>query len=237
MSESRRNNASRAVVDLLFEYARGTFKRVYQGEYVKGSRVGQPCVCKVFISGSVYEHSYFQHEMDVVRKATEIVRKFNELGLVNKKIIVNQPEIWVSEGRDKELALIEPMIDNFEKFNSNSGWIQDTTVWGQVMQALAHFSYHQSGGQFTLCDLQGGVYSDGVVLTDPVVMSRNQRFGPTDLGGEGIESFFARHICNEFCRSSWSRPIRRTGFFRVTKGTTMMQVQTQPGRNPLSRRF
>ncbi|KAF9111038.1 hypothetical protein BGX27_005473, partial [Mortierella sp. AM989] len=223
MTEARHNNSTRANVDTTVEYARGAFKKVHKGTYTEGERTGQSCVCKIFISGSVYKHSYFQHEMDVVQKATEIVRMYNELGLVNKKIIINQPGIWVFEGRDNELALIEPMIDNFEKFNSNSGWTQDTTSWGQVMQALTHFSYHQSGGQFTLCDLQGGVYTDGIILTDPVVMSRDQRFGPTDLGGNGIESFFSRHVCNNYCRSSWSRPIRRTGFFPVTKGTTMIQ--------------
>jgi hypothetical protein len=37
-----------------------------------------------------------------------------------------------------------------------------------------------------LCDLQGGVYSDGVVLTDPVVMSRDNSLGPTDLGPPGL---------------------------------------------------
>lgn len=35
------------------------------------------------------------------------------------------------------------------------------------MQALSHFSYHKTGGQLVLCDLQGGVLSRGrgVVLT------------------------------------------------------------------------
>jgi hypothetical protein len=35
------------------------------------------------------------------------------------------------------------------------------------MQALSHYSYHKSGGQMVLCDLQGGILSSGrdVVLT------------------------------------------------------------------------
>jgi hypothetical protein len=39
-------------------------------------------------------------------------------------------------------------------------------VW-QVMQALSHYSYHKSGGQMVLCDLQGGMLSRGrgAVLT------------------------------------------------------------------------
>ena len=39
---------------------------------------------------------------------------------------------------------------------------------------LSHYSYHVSNGAYLLCDLQGGVYKDGVVLTDPVVMSVTQ---------------------------------------------------------------
>lgn len=39
------------------------------------------------------------------------------------------------------------------------------------MQALSHFSYHQSGRQYLFCDLQGGHYEDCYVLTDPVIMS------------------------------------------------------------------
>ncbi|KAG0017351.1 hypothetical protein BGZ80_008371 [Entomortierella chlamydospora] len=175
--------------------------------------------------------------MDVVEKATEIANKYNDLELIDKKIIINQPEIWKFQFGDRQLNLVEPMIDNFEKFNSNTGWKQDRTAWGQVMQALAHFSFHCSGGQFTPCDLQGGVYSDGVVLTDPVVMSRNQRFGPTDLGGEGIDSFFSRHVCNEYCREWWTRPARRQATFADRKGTTMIRVQTQTGRSPFSRQY
>jgi hypothetical protein len=33
------------------------------------------------------------------------------------------------------------------------------------MQALSHYSYHKSGGQLVLCDLQGGLTSQGAVLT------------------------------------------------------------------------
>ena len=31
----------------------------------------------------------------------------------------------------------------------------------------------------------GGIYQDGAILTDPVVQSQNERFGPTDLGNAG----------------------------------------------------
>lgn len=39
------------------------------------------------------------------------------------------------------------------------------------MQALSHYSYHVLNGEYLLCDLQGGINDDSVVLTDPVIHS------------------------------------------------------------------
>ena len=37
------------------------------------------------------------------------------------------------------------------------------------------------------------MYDDTVVLTDPVILSKDQIYGVTDLGLEGISSFFYKH--------------------------------------------
>lgn len=68
------------------------------------------------------------------------------------------------------------------------------------MQALSHFSYHITGGNFVLCDLQGGIYQHEIVLSDPIILSRTREYGVTDLGPEGISSLFSQHYCNGFCR-------------------------------------
>jgi hypothetical protein len=74
----------------------------------------------------------------------------------NGRIFLNTPEIWTFDDT-KEKCLIEPMIENFEKFNSNTGWASVTgTAWVEAMQVLSHFSYHDSNRQFLLCDIQGG---------------------------------------------------------------------------------
>ncbi len=90
------------------------------------------------------------------------------------------------------------------------------------MSAFSHFSYEASDGELVLCDLQGGVGSSGFVLTDPAINSVGRRYGPTDLGINGITSFFAHHKCNEFCRSSWRVPPPRAQprvRFAVARGT------------------
>ncbi|CZS93374.1 uncharacterized protein RAG0_03704 [Rhynchosporium agropyri] len=76
---------------------------------------------------------------------------------------------------------------------------------GDVMQALSHFSYHVSYGQLLLCDLQGGVYQNGFILSDPVIISPTQNYGPLDLGIDGINSFFFRHRCGFFCDKQWTK--------------------------------
>jgi hypothetical protein len=65
-------------------------------------------------------------------------------------------------------------ISHIACVGGNTAQANDETPWPRVMQALSHFSYHQSGGQHVLCDLQGGVYRDGIVLTDPAVLSRTK---------------------------------------------------------------
>ena len=103
------------------------------------------------------------------------------------------------------------------------------------MQALSHFTYHQTNRAFLLCDLQGGIYGDGVVLTDPVILSQNRAFGVTDLGPQGISTFFSYHTCSEFCRPHWLQPNAPRAFFRPTSSTSMMCVPTQQGRRSMTR--
>lgn len=148
---------------------------------------------------------------------------------------INQPEVWsFKQGCRADFAgkkvPQEPFIQAYQKFNSNTGWADESTPWPRVRRAVSHFSYHVSNGKSLLCDLQGGVYQDRVVLTDPVVMSVSRSYGPTDLRSEGINSFFANHTCNEFWRSNWRtlwNPIR---YHSSRKDTTMEYVPTRRSR-------
>lgn len=162
MAYQRTNDAHRANIDRSAGiFAQGTFKNVWRGTYTEGARAGQPCVAKEFKTGSVYEEHYFAEEMSIIARAQKVIDKWHEEKPINRKILLNTPGIWTYT-TTKHKVLIEPYIDNFEKFNSNSGWAPITgDAWTDAMQALSHFSYHNSGGQFLLCDLQGGSYSDG----------------------------------------------------------------------------
>lgn len=160
MSNQRTNNSTRAIIDRSTIFASGTFKNVWAGRYTRGSRTGQRCVSKEFKTGSVYEAEYFDQEMAVISRAQQIIDAWHDTGILSRRIVLNTPEIWTYE-ETGEMSLVEPMIKNYEKFNSNSGWTGRGGLWSDAMQALSHFSYHKSGGQFLLCDLQGGIYRDG----------------------------------------------------------------------------
>lgn len=241
---ARRNNASQAEFcheDLENPFAEGRFRRVARGVYRKGQRRGQPCVCKWFKSGSVYEYSFFKEDTKAVDTALKIVRRWNAARIIDKTVRVNKAEVWewttLGSNCKGQKTLIEPFIKNYQKFNSNTGWYDGSLPWPRVMQALSHYSYHISRGQFVLCDLQGGVYRDGVVLTDPVILSRNRTYGVTDLGPKGISTFFALHRCNEYCTESWQKPRDMRQYFSSIRGTTMLPkiVPTVEGRGPMTR--
>lgn len=139
-------------------FAKGTFKNVYKGVYVSGSRVGEPCVAKTFKEGapSQYEAFYFDEELDIIAATQQIIDAFWSAEVLDKPILLNSPDIWEDE-ETRRLYLCEPMIDNYEKFNSNSGWAKPGS---DSMQALSHFSYHLTKGTLLLCDVQGGRYQD-----------------------------------------------------------------------------
>lgn len=162
MSNSKTNDATRAEINRQAVFASGTFKNIWSGTYSAGARTGQSCVVKEFKTGSVYETHYFDEEMNIIRRAQTIIDKFDNAGIIgDRKILLNTPDIWTYEQTGQK-ALIETMIVGFEKFNSNTGWVTAAgEEWGDGMQALSHFSYHDSNRRFLLCELQGGIYRDG----------------------------------------------------------------------------
>ncbi|KAK2802563.1 hypothetical protein FQN51_004355 [Onygenales sp. PD_10] len=228
------NWASFSNGDLGNPFANGAFRWVAKGVYTKGPRSGQACVAKWFKTGAVFSDDYFTLDIKAVDKALEIVNRFNQLNMINKAVKINVAAVWnFVDGNTAwagQKVLCEPFIQNYQKFNSNSGWNDDSRGWGEAMQALSHFSYHLSGGNYVLCDLQGGIYQQEVVLSDPVILSRNREYGVTDLGSAGISSFFSQHDCNNYCRPNWTKPARPVQHFRPVQGTTMIQ-RTVPTRH------
>lgn len=207
-------------------FAQGSFRWVGKGRYTDGERLGQLCAVKWFKSGAVFSDDYFSLDIKAVKGALKFARRFNAEKITDKPIKVNLASVWsiFSGPRTGQKVLVEPFIQNYEKFNSNSGWNDESTNWGSIMQALSHFSYHVSGGNYVLCDIQGGVYNTAVVLSDPVILSRNREFGVTDLGPDGISTFFSGHVCNKYCRRDWIKPANPQQHFTPVAKTTMLAM-------------
>ena len=183
--------------------------QVYQGVYVSGPNEGERCVAKLMIQNDdAAMEEDFAIELDVVAEARRIVQLFNEGGFIDHQIYVTEPEIWrfddACEARWRgRLCLVEPLILDYTRFNSNTGFNRDSELdWPRVMQALSHFSYYKTGGSSVLCDLQGGSMGDDIVLTDPIVMTRSKSYGQQDLGKRGLELFFTHHKCNKYCHKA-----------------------------------
>jgi len=229
MSSARENLAHSSEVtndDLENPFASGAFRWVCHATYTSGQRNKQLCVWKWFKSGSVFASDFFKYDVLAIEKAIEIVSKFNAANIIDKPILVNRAEVWTGRNGSvkNQKFLVEPYIKNWEKFNSNSGWVSNQTAWDLIMQALSHFSYHASGGSLVLCDLQGGILKNGAVIPDPVIMSRNRPYGVTDLGEQGIINFFSKHTCNDYCSPEWTRPKYHHHYYKAQQGTSMMQL-------------
>lgn len=222
LSAARENNASSGTTDWdTAPIGEGQFKKVYAGKFTVGERAGQAKVSKVFKDGKqAFEDSFFEHDVAVVEKTIGIVEEFNKVKKFSKLLQVCKPAIW-HRTYTKQRLLVEPYIANFKKFNSNTGWV-GSGEWAIALQSLSHFSYHFSGGQLVLCDLQGAAEDSALVLTDPAINSCKKEFGPADLGQQGIDNFFHHHVCSRWCDPSWRRPPKTVQRFTPTMGTSMI---------------
>jgi len=208
----------------------GKYKNVTNGTYFNG--VG--CAIKLLKSGTTFSSNCFVDDVTNANAALKYVAGFQDYieketpfkGRVSIK--VNIPALWEqSDGHlQGQLMLVEPYIENFQKFNSNSG-AQDLTA--AVAQALSHYSYHASDGNEILCDLQGGKVGESYVLSDVVLMSKQKKYGNTDLGVTGIENWMHHHRCTQFCSSQWKK---WTGARRLIiptfSSSTTLETSTAP---------
>lgn len=209
------------------ELGRGNFRIAYAGTYIGGNRNTQAAACKKF--KQQFSHmatEYFRQDFRIAEKAIEYADQWNQICPRSKEILVTKGTVHRVGG---EKYLVEPEIRDFTKFTSNSGWIDHNKGGaGLALEAFAHYTYHRSGGSMLVCDLQGRYRANQgkrtrFELTDPAICSRQRSYGPTDLGEKGIETFFARHCCNQFCNKGgrWQRPRDPSEWFESSSGTSM----------------
>lgn len=227
--DSSRANVHREIV------GEGQFRIAYAGTYVGGNRNQQECVCKMFKSNYMaLETEFYATDFQVAAKAIQIAEDWNVWCDHDKEILITHGSLHNLSGK---IYLVEPFIRFFRKFTSNNGWIADENDVGWsvlAMEAFSHYTYHRSGGQLIVCDLQGryrfnkyAVKKSRFELTDVAICSRLRNYGITDLGEKGIETFFHNHVCNQFCHSNgekWARPRTTRQWFEANSGTSMLRL-------------
>jgi hypothetical protein len=190
--------------------ASGSCRAAYLG---RDTKTNQPIVIKQFIAERINSRQldrYWSEDIEASRVAQKFSHQYNEYMNTSKPIYFVVPIVhhcFQNIGqpfKPSERVLIEPYLgDSYEKFNTNHGMVIESATQGLSMPTLSHFSYHISGGQYLLCDLQGVKKQDRYILTDPVICSLTEQFGITDLGEDGIRSFFASHKCTPLCENRW----------------------------------
>eukprot|EP00581_Thalassiosira_minuscula_P005645 CAMPEP_0183738648 /NCGR_PEP_ID=MMETSP0737-20130205/55126_1 /TAXON_ID=385413 /ORGANISM="Thalassiosira miniscula, Strain CCMP1093" /LENGTH=396 /DNA_ID=CAMNT_0025973233 /DNA_START=12 /DNA_END=1202 /DNA_ORIENTATION=- len=183
----------------------GQYKKVLKARYNNC----RPAVAKFLKKGTTFSDECFLYDVRSAEEALPIIAEFQKyvdsvLGRGRVSLKINIPEVWQQtsdvSGLKGQKVLVEPYIKDFKKFNSNTG---ANDAQAAIAQTFSHFSYHATDGQWLLCDLQGGLVGNTYTLTDILINSRDKRFGVTDLGVAGIETFLSQHHCNQFCCSKW----------------------------------
>jgi Alpha-kinase family len=217
-----RTDATLAYFDTSVVFAQGSFKDVYSGRFYNDDKsVRSVAIKKRFKGGCVYENHYFDMTMRVHERCIDLITRFNNERIAEMLVYLVEPQLWYNE-QTEERSIVEPLLHCLKKFNSNTGWTsQEDCVWFDTLQALSHFSYNASNGELLLCDIQGSVSDNSFTMTDPVIMSTDMAYGPSDLGCPGIATFFARHLCNSHCNPSWIVPSLKRMFYECKKGSEM----------------
>jgi len=211
----------------------GACRVAYSGRIVEstpsgGPQVGYQCVVKVF--KKQYARNYDQWIPDLVahKRAVQMAESFNRLHLnvsSRRTIKVLTPLVAKVDTRggfyllglwnvdpvamvgEHEYVSMEPYIaGHFQKFNSNAGWSDESTM---LLQTFSHWSACKSGYKYLLCDLQGVQRGYEYLITDPCIHSVDQIHGPTDLGVVGMQLFLSGHKCNFICQELglWKNPV------------------------------
>lgn len=241
MSSAARTNLTSQDVELHTHrvLGEGSFRIAYEGTYIGGNRNRQAAACKCFKpQWEDMEHMYFADDFDAADTAIRFAEEWNRVCPPKKEILITKGDVKELEDEYGELKqyLVEPLIRDYVKFTSNSGWINPSNSHAVLaMEAFSHFTYHQSGGGLIVCDLQGRYKKNSrshkfmatrFELTDVAISSRQRRYGLTDLGEKGIEQFFHNHTCNQFCQDHWQRPRDPQQWFEIsTSGTSMFSSQ------------
>ena len=194
-------------------FAEGVSRRAYRAmRWTPREKYGQKAVVKEYKSSYTWAQGDWDVAVNTYKKAKEFADGFNVAAESRTNCPIKMVDCDIqkvtrrsTEGRPKlnEWVMVEDYLEgDFQKYISNSGWVKPRCVQEyQSMPAFAHWSWVHSKGSQMVCDLQGVLYPDKYVLTDPAILSVEGSYGSTDLALVGMGLFFSTHQCTDVCRS------------------------------------
>ena len=200
-------------------FAQGGIRNVFSMTEQRGRGLGL-CDKQLVAKESRHEVSYaerlsFHKETSICQtRAAELARSFNRKV---RNCGVKGAEMWSIEflrtdvyrlvdsdapGGFRYLA-VEPRLEgNYEKYNSNNGFVlKGTGAKFEIPQAFSHFTFEETSGKEMVVDIQGSSTKSSYRYTDPQLHSRDCQYGRADRGTKGFTDFFASHTCNGICRA------------------------------------
>mmetsp|Transcript_29408 Transcript_29408/g.74012 ORF Transcript_29408/g.74012 Transcript_29408/m.74012 type:complete len:453 (-) Transcript_29408:26-1384(-) len=137
----------------------------------------------------------YMYDVEVQLEAKQWARMFNALSPPKKVDILKAAVLEFCNRPGAPVCGIERFIDGtYYKYNNNFGYVREDER--NTPQAFSHFTYHASGGQLLICDIQG--VDD--LYTDPQIHSPSHKRGKGNMGKAGIDMFLETHHCNEICK-------------------------------------
>lgn len=135
------------------------------------------------------------------------------------KVLLSRVVKFFPDGQEPSIMSVEQKFKGdspvFEKYTNNLAFVrqkvadQEYTTRLDVALAFSHFSFQITSEYLIVVDLQGVVGSDSwkkhktIVLTDTAIHCQADitRFGKTNLGQKGMDTFMSIHKCNALCKA------------------------------------
>lgn len=162
-------------------------------------------VAKRYLKTSVGDDQYFD-DVSMHSISGHWARVFNAVN-PPKKVRFVPAAVLLLPKRDPPLIMaMEPQLTGrFIKYNNNCGYVRRNARW--TPQAFSHFTYHASGHELIIVDIQG--VDD--YYTDPQILSPDgEGYGRGNLGRKGIQRFLDSHRCNSVCKAIGLPPLVKT---------------------------
>eukprot|EP00656_Telonema_subtile_P050736 TRINITY_DN6653_c0_g1_i3.p1 TRINITY_DN6653_c0_g1~~TRINITY_DN6653_c0_g1_i3.p1 ORF type:complete len:691 (+),score=205.46 TRINITY_DN6653_c0_g1_i3:122-2194(+) len=201
-----------AVVKIAPEpFSKGAMRAAYRMSDCGAVGPMKNMVCKMYMDKSAANEGTFRRDVQLQMVATRYAEAFNQ-NAPPKMVTFISASYARRRAQDTELVAVEMFVPGkYLKFNSNSDFALGSgdANFHKTPQAFSHFTWHHSKGKEIIVDIQGV----NEYYTDPQIHNvTGEGYGEGNLGPDGIEAFFSKHVCNSVCEYLGLPPYTKRSF-------------------------